>query len=129
MCSVLEAGQIRRQLREVLKLRRAFGQIALEPPHRRPLVLRRSALRVQVDELQGILEREVRQLAGGVLGQPECSALDRASEADVGVRLSRHRTYVLTCYFEIIDTSLRIAEYRLTTAQETGDPSAEVPLG
>jgi hypothetical protein len=40
-----------------------------------------------MDELQSILERQVRQLAGGVLGEPECATLDRAAEADVSVGL------------------------------------------
>jgi len=37
--------------------RRALSQIPLEPPHRCTLVLRRSALRVEMDELQRVLER------------------------------------------------------------------------
>jgi hypothetical protein len=40
-----------------------------------------------VDELQGVLEREVRELACRVFSQPEGSALDRSPEADVGVGL------------------------------------------
>ena len=40
-----------------------------------------------MDELQRILERQVRELASGVLGQPQCSAFDRSAEADVSVRL------------------------------------------
>jgi hypothetical protein len=43
-----------------------------------------------VDELQEILEWEVRKLAGRVPSQPEGSALDRAAEADVSVGLRRH---------------------------------------
>ena len=40
-----------------------------------------------MDELQRVLERQVRELASGVLGQPQCSALDRSAEADVSVGL------------------------------------------
>ena len=40
-----------------------------------------------MDELQRVLERQVRELAGGVLGQPEGSALDRSAEADVSMGL------------------------------------------
>src|SRR5262249_23666870 len=42
---------------------------------------------VQVDELQGIPERQIRQLARRVLSQPQRPSLDRATEADVGVGL------------------------------------------
>jgi hypothetical protein len=43
-----------------------------------------------MDELQNILEREIRQLASRVLGQPESAALDRSAEADVRVGLGGH---------------------------------------
>jgi hypothetical protein len=49
-----------------------------------------------VDELQRVHERQVRDLAGGVLGQPQRSALDRATEADVGVEAVRSRTHVFS---------------------------------
>jgi hypothetical protein len=62
----------------------------LEPSHRRLLVLRRSLLRVEPHELECVLERKVRELTRGVLGHPKRAALDRAAEADVGVRLRRH---------------------------------------
>lgn len=42
-------------------------------------------LRVEMHELQKVFERQVGKLAGGVLGQPQCSTLDRAAEADMGV--------------------------------------------
>jgi hypothetical protein len=42
---------------------------------------------VEVDEPERILEREIRQLAGGVLGHPERTALDRSAEANLTVRL------------------------------------------
>ena len=42
-------------------------------------------------ELQRVLERQVRELASGVLSQPECSALDRSAEADVSVGLGGHK--------------------------------------
>jgi hypothetical protein len=43
-----------------------------------------------MDELKGVLKRKVRQLVGGVLGHPQCSALDRSTKADVRVRLGSH---------------------------------------
>jgi hypothetical protein len=43
-----------------------------------------------MDELQEIFERNVRQLAGGVLGHPQGTSLDRPAEADVRVRLGSH---------------------------------------
>lgn len=43
-----------------------------------------------MDELQRVLEREVRQLASGVLGHPQRPALDRPTEADVSVGLRGH---------------------------------------
>ena len=47
-------------------------------------------------ELQCALERQVRELAGGVLGKPECPALDRPAEADVRVRLGgRERMFFM----------------------------------
>lgn len=39
-------------------------------------------------ELERVLERQVRELAGGV--QPERSALDRPAEAEVGMLLRGH---------------------------------------
>jgi hypothetical protein len=41
-------------------------------------------------ELQRVLERQVRKLAGRVLGQPESSALDRTPEPDASVGLRGH---------------------------------------
>ena len=38
-----------------------------------------------MDGLERVLERKFWELAGGVLGRPECSALDRSAEANVGV--------------------------------------------
>jgi hypothetical protein len=38
-----------------------------------------------MDELERVLERQVRDLASGVFSEPECSALDGATEADVRV--------------------------------------------
>ena len=38
-------------------------------------------------ELQRVLEWQVWKFAGGVLSQPQSSALDRSAEADVRVRL------------------------------------------
>jgi hypothetical protein len=43
-----------------------------------------------MDGLQGIFEVKVRQLAGSVLSEPECAALDCATEADVGVSFRGH---------------------------------------
>jgi len=41
-----------------------------------------------MDQLEQVLERQVRELAGGVLGEPQRPPLDRSAEADVGVGLS-----------------------------------------
>ena len=41
----------------------------------------------QAHELQGIIERQVRELASSVLGEPHRPTLDRPPEADVSVRL------------------------------------------
>jgi hypothetical protein len=57
----LALGEGRRDLGEVLESRRAFSEVPLQPAQRRPLVLRRPALRVQVHELQRVLERRVLQ--------------------------------------------------------------------
>jgi hypothetical protein len=38
-------------------------------------------------ELQRVFERQVRQLAGGVLVHPESPALDRTAEVSVSIRL------------------------------------------
>jgi hypothetical protein len=40
--------------------------------------------------LEQVFEWEVRQLAGGVLGQPARSALDHATEANVGMCFRSH---------------------------------------
>jgi len=45
--------------------------------------------------LQRILEREVRQLACGVLGHPEGAALDRSAEADVSAGFRGHERLVI----------------------------------
>jgi len=65
--------QIGCDLSEVLKPRRALGQVSLKPSHRGLLVLRRSALRVQVDELERVLEQ-----AGGRLA--ELAAIGRRGQ-------------------------------------------------
>jgi hypothetical protein len=52
----LALGQARREFREVSKSWRAFGQVPLEPAHRCPLVLRRAALGVEMDERTGRLQ-------------------------------------------------------------------------
>jgi hypothetical protein len=90
----LPPRQIRCDLREVLEPRRAFAQVTLEPTHRRPLVLRRSTLGVEVDERERLFERQVRELAGSVLSSPEGPPLDGSAEANLWMRFRRHRTYV-----------------------------------
>jgi hypothetical protein len=40
-----------------------------------------------MDELQRVLERQIRELASSVFGHPESRTLYRVAEADVGVRL------------------------------------------
>ena len=74
----------------MLQPRRALGQVPPEPPQRRSFVFRRAALSVEMDELEGVFEREFRQLAGRVLRRPQCSAFDSAAEADVGVSFRSH---------------------------------------
>jgi hypothetical protein len=66
------------------------GQVTLEPVQCCLLELRRSALAVEMHDQGRILQRQVRQLAGGVLGHPESSAFDRSTEANVSVRLDGH---------------------------------------
>ena len=66
----LALRQIRGDVSEVPQPWRALGEIALEPAHRRLFVLRRAALRVEMDELQEVFQRQVRELASSVLGQP-----------------------------------------------------------
>jgi hypothetical protein len=84
------ARQARRDLGDVPQTRRSLGEIANEPPPRRRLSLRGATLEVEMHELQRVLERQVRELAGGVLGHPEGSALDCSAEADVRVGLGGH---------------------------------------
>jgi hypothetical protein len=43
-----------------------------------------------VDELQKVFERQIRELASGVLVQPQRPSLDCSAEAGMGVRLGRH---------------------------------------
>jgi hypothetical protein len=81
---------IRSDLREMSRSRRAFREVSLEPAQSRLLVLRRTALGVEMDELQEVFERQVREFASGVLGQPQNSALDRSAKADVSVGLGGH---------------------------------------
>jgi hypothetical protein len=51
-------------LPEVPQARLALGEIPLEPAQRRLLILRRTALGVEMHELECVLEQEVRELAG-----------------------------------------------------------------
>jgi hypothetical protein len=43
-----------------------------------------------MDELQRILERDLGKLPSRILGHPQRSTLDRASEASLGVRFRGH---------------------------------------
>jgi hypothetical protein len=61
-----ELCEVREELREVLESRRALAEVALEPAQRRLLVLRRPAISVELHELEGVLERYVRELPGSV---------------------------------------------------------------
>jgi hypothetical protein len=47
-------------------------------------------LGIQMDQLQKILERQVREFTGGILGHPECSTLDGAAEPNLRVGLGDH---------------------------------------
>jgi hypothetical protein len=59
----LETGtSVGSPVREVRERRRALAEVALEPAHRRPLVLRRLLLSVQVNELERDLKFQVREL-------------------------------------------------------------------
>jgi hypothetical protein len=49
-----------------------------------------------VDKLERVFERKAREFAGGIVGCPQGSALDRSAEADVSVGLGPSRTYVPT---------------------------------
>jgi hypothetical protein len=44
-----------------------------------------------VDELERVFERQVRQLARGVLSHPQRSALDSAAEADLSMTFRSHK--------------------------------------
>lgn len=70
-------------------LLRFRAQYAAAPEVQRPDSYQ-ALLEVEMHELQRVFERQVRELAGGVLGKPERSALDRPAEADVSVRLRGH---------------------------------------
>lgn len=81
----------------MLEPRIGLRDATLEPAHRRLLVLRRSPLRVEMDELDQILKREVREFASGVFSQPQCSSLDCSLEPDVSVGLrGQERMFALT---------------------------------
>jgi hypothetical protein len=69
---------------------RVLGEVALKPSPCCRFELRRAALGIKVDELQSVLERELRHLAGGVLGGPERAAFDSSAEASIGVTLRSH---------------------------------------
>ena len=51
-----------------------LGQVPLEPPHRRRLELRRSALGVEMEELQCVFERQVREFSWT---EPDVAGLKR----------------------------------------------------
>jgi hypothetical protein len=63
--------------------RLALAEVPLEPAKRSLLVLRRSALGVEVDKLEEIFKRQVRKLAGRIFGQPKRPSLNRSTEADM----------------------------------------------
>src|SRR5688572_17568816 len=75
-----ELGEARGDLGDVTYARRAFGQVANEPAPRRGLELRRPSFRVEMDELQCVPERQVRELACRIFGHPQRSTLDGAPE-------------------------------------------------
>ena len=56
----LALGEGRRDLGKVLEPGRALRDVPLQPPHRRSLLPRRSTLRVEMDELQKLLKRQIR---------------------------------------------------------------------
>jgi hypothetical protein len=61
-----------------------------------------------MDELERVLERQVRELASGVLGHPQSSALDSSAEADVSVGLSRHE-HMFSCPLTLAHLRLSVA--------------------
>lgn len=89
-------SETHRDFREGLEPARAFGQVTLKPAQRSTLVLRRSALGIEVHELESVLERELGHLACDVLGHPECPPLDRAAEPDVRMRFRCHEHMFVT---------------------------------
>jgi hypothetical protein len=78
----LELREALSNLREVLERWCALDRVALEPGQHGAFELRRTALCVEVDELQRALERQVRKLASGILSHPQSSALGRSAQAD-----------------------------------------------
>jgi len=112
----------------MLEPRRALSQVSLEPSHRSPLVLGRSALGVEVDELQSVLEWDIWQLARGILGHLQSSALDRTTEATDGLWLfSQTHRFVGVRVRVVIPLGVLLAVIALRS--ETGATSSVVDAG
>jgi hypothetical protein len=77
-------------LREVLERGRRFVQIAPEPPDRRPLVLRRLLLCVEVNEPQRVLQWDLREVPSYGFRHPEVAVRERALQLGVGMAGRRH---------------------------------------
>ena len=80
----------RGDLGDVGQRRAPFGQVARQVPERRPLVLRVALLRVQLDELAGLRERDERDLERSLLGGSEVPGREGALESRAGMALRGH---------------------------------------
>jgi hypothetical protein len=103
------------------KPRRTLNEVSLEPAQSCPLELRRPTLGVQTDELESVLERQVRQLAGRVLGHPQCATLDRTAEADVGICFRRHERMFPQLRKRVLGTIVVVAVARTRNEREDDD--------
>ena len=80
-------GKARSHLRHIHQARRSLAQVANESWPRRRLALRRPAFRVQLDELECVRERQLREFASGIFSQSERPAINCAAKADVSLSL------------------------------------------
>jgi hypothetical protein len=74
-------------LRHITEGRSTFTEVARETAPGGWPEPRRAPFGAQVDELERACERQVRELTGPRLCEPECSTLERPTEANLGVRL------------------------------------------
>lgn len=82
-----------------------------------------------MDEPECVLEREIRKLAGRVLGYPERSTLDRSAEAGVGVSLRGHER-MFSCFdFEPFLSESPEGPHRCVGLRSLGWLSRSLPPG